>query len=635
MKPAANQIHFGLLLVWIALGLGLRFANLAAKPLWTDEFSTIVFSLGNSFLTVPLDQVISADILLAPLKPTASAGLPQVTERLFQESNHPPLYFLLSHLWLKLFSTVDGLVSAWSLRSLSAAIGAVTIPLSYGLGWLGFRSRIAAQISAALMAVSPFGIYLAQEGRHYTLAVVWIMLSLCCLVASAHRLRDRMPIPIPLCLAWIGVNGLGIATHYFVALALGAEAMVLLCLGLVQSWREGGIWHPSAHWQRIWLVAAGTAAAGLVWLPLLQDIQGSELTRWIYSTERSGLAWLEPIGQAIAGWTTLLYLLPIQAEPQWVSLLSGGALLLLLLWTLPKLYRGLQVQLLNREARLGVLALSVFVGSAVLLFFGITYSFDADLTSAFRYNFVFFPGAIALMGAGLASSWTVALQIARSPADRVSPLLLSLLRVSSRKAVVAIWLLSLVGALTVLSDLGYQKTHRPDLVAASIQQAAQQNQANRAGQTDQADQSILIAIPHQTHGQTGRLMGIALALRQMPNPVEPKFLLIHGAQEQNSTFTTLRRSISLAQRPLDLWLINFQTLPQPPLTDLLEQQNCEAQAKPRSVDGYRYRLYRCARPKQQPKAQPPSGSDNGLSDLSESSGDTELVDQAPADWPQF
>ena len=608
MKAASSSRHFWLLLVWVTLGLGLRFANLAAKPLWTDELSTLVFSLGNSFLTVPLDQVISAAELLAPLKPAPavglSQGLAQVVTHLFQESNHPPLYFLLSHLWLKLFPTVNGLVSAWGLRSLAALIGVIAIPLSYGLGWLGFRSRLVAQISAALMAVSPFGIYLAQEGRHYTLPVVWILSSLCCLLVAARRLRDRAPLPMGLCLTWIGINGLGIATHYFFTLALIAEAVVLLCLGLVQSWRERGIWHPSAHWRRIWLVAAGTMATGLVWLPLLQDIQGSELTRWIYSANRSGLAWLDPIGQAIAGWITLLYLLPVQAESQVVALLSGGALVLLLIWTLPKLYRGLRVQLLNREGRLGVMALGVFVVTAVSLFFGITYLFDADLTAAFRYNFVFFPGAIALIAAGLASSWDVALQIARSPAESVSPVLLSLIRVSGRRAVIAIWLLSLVGALTVVTNLGYQKTHRPDLVAAAIQQASL------------PALPVLIAIPHQTHGQTGRLMGIALALLQMPgspadpladSTMQPQFLLAHESQDPQSVLGVLRRSLNQLSQPLDLWLINFQTVSERPLAALLGQQNCEAQSKSQSVDGYRYRHYRCARPSApQPQSLPRS-----------------------------
>lgn len=47
-----------LLLVWIAIATCLRLTNLDGKPPWTDEFSTLVFILGNSFQDVPLDRAI-------------------------------------------------------------------------------------------------------------------------------------------------------------------------------------------------------------------------------------------------------------------------------------------------------------------------------------------------------------------------------------------------------------------------------------------------------------------------------------------------------------------------------------------------------------------------------------------------
>ncbi|NRB07316.1 MAG: hypothetical protein HRU34_08710 [Richelia sp.] len=43
------------LIIWFVIGLGLRLINLTGKPPWTDEFSTLLFSLGNSFLNVPLN----------------------------------------------------------------------------------------------------------------------------------------------------------------------------------------------------------------------------------------------------------------------------------------------------------------------------------------------------------------------------------------------------------------------------------------------------------------------------------------------------------------------------------------------------------------------------------------------------
>lgn len=584
MKTDLNRrLHVGLILLWTLLGFGLRFINLDAKPLWTDEFSTIVFSLGNSFLTVPLDQLISAAQLLAPLQPGQS-GVRDVIASLFRESNHPPLYFILSHWWLKLWSLGSNeLISAWQARSLAALFGGLTVPLSYGLGWLSFRSRVIAQITAALMAVSPFGIYLAQEARHYTLPLIWILISLCFLMTAARSLRDRRILPLWFCLGWILVNGLGIATHYFFVLTLGAEAIVIANLGLVQSWRESGIWHPSLHWRRVWFVAAGTAASGLVWLPVLQSLPEGELTRWIYQGTRSGWAWLDPIGQAIAGWVTMLFLLPIQSSEQGVAAVSGMVLILLILWLVPKLFRGIRVQLTHRESRLGTWVLGAFVVSAIAIFFCVTYLFDANLLSAFRYNFVYFPGVIALIGAGLGSSWDVAIQIARSPLEQISPALLNLLRVSNRKVVILVWLLSLVGSITVLTNLSYQKTHRPDRVAADIERFS--------------EHPVLVAIPHRSHGQTGRLMGVALALQQdgfiTEEAPQPLFLLIRDTQNPRTPFLNLRRAMNDLPRPLDLWLLNFHELAEQPLQSLLQQNQCEAETRTQSVDGYRYRLYRC------------------------------------------
>jgi uncharacterized membrane protein len=577
--------HFLLLLLWTAVGLALRFTNLTAKPLWTDEFSTIVFSLGNSFLTVPLDQIITLKQLLQPLQPNPEAGVGAVIEHLLDESNHPPLYFVLSYFWLKLFPlNSDGLVTAWTVRSLPALLGTASIPAAFGLGWAAFRSRLVGQIAAALMAVSPFGLYLAQEARHYTLPILWVIASLCCLVTAARTLRDRVFLPLWICIVWIIVNGLGLATHYFFTFTLLSEILVIVSLGLVQSWRERGIWYPSAHWTRIWAVAAGTIMSGLVWWPALQNLQEGDLIRWIYRGDRTQLAYLEPIGQAVAGWITMLYLLPVQVKSQWIVAASGIALVLLMIWTVPKLYRGLKVQYLERESRLGVLVLGGFVGGAVLLFFGVTYFFNADLTSTFRYNFVYFPAVMVLAGAGLASSWNVAIKIAQAPAVEVPEALLNLIRTSSRKTVVLIWLISLLGGWMVVSNCGYQKNHRPDVVAEAIRQGSQE--------------TVLVAIAHQTHGQIGRLMGIAWDLQQSAQALptlNPYFLLANTAQNAQSVIPVLRQALSQFPRPLDLWLINFQDVPEQSRNLLLEQQNCVAGIKTQSVDGYRYRLYRCGK----------------------------------------
>ena len=47
--------------VWFAIALAIRLMNLASKPPWGDEISTILFSMGNSSRLIPLNEVISID----------------------------------------------------------------------------------------------------------------------------------------------------------------------------------------------------------------------------------------------------------------------------------------------------------------------------------------------------------------------------------------------------------------------------------------------------------------------------------------------------------------------------------------------------------------------------------------------
>ncbi len=110
LKPLITHrwLHLLLLLFWILLGGVLRFTKLASKPLWSDEFATLVFSLGHSFLTIPLNQVISFETLLEPLKISTAGSVGDVINHLMTESTHPPIYFVLTHWWLQLFPTADG-----------------------------------------------------------------------------------------------------------------------------------------------------------------------------------------------------------------------------------------------------------------------------------------------------------------------------------------------------------------------------------------------------------------------------------------------------------------------------------------------------------------------------------------------
>lgn len=547
-----------LLLVWVAIAIGLRLTRLASKPPWTDEFSTLVFSLGNSFLGVPLDQAIALDVLLQPLQPSPANGVTQVVHNLVTESNHPPLYFMLAHWWMQLWSPNSvGLVSVWAARAFPALLGAAAVPAIYQLGWLAFRSRLVSHLSAAMMAVSPYGIFLAQEARHYTLAILWVIASFACLVSAIRHIQNQKRLPNWLVIAWIGANFLGISTHYFFALTLGAEAIVLLIL----CWRQIRNASFSAYvWWQIGVVAIGTFMSGLVWLPVfLQNNYGSDLTDWIQSGDRGLIEWLSPIFQAIAAWITMLSLLPVEASELPVVIAAGAVMIVFFLWALPQLTYGFKVQLKQPATRLITLVFAGIIASAIALFFFFTYALGIDLTRGARYNFVYFPAVMVLVGASLAVCWREA-----SGGKRAK------INIKGKNAVAVIWLMGLLSAITVVCNLGYQKYYRPDLLVEMIQNTSQA--------------PILIATTHKTHVQIGEMMGIGREFK-LTTQTSPQFLLARQVT-LNAATKTLQQMLKTLPRPLDLWLVNFQA----PV--VVDRCIADPQSLP-PVDGYIYQRYQC------------------------------------------
>jgi uncharacterized membrane protein len=630
-------LHSLLLLVWLIIGIGLRLTNLTAKPPWTDEFSTLVFSLGNSFLPIPLDQVISVDVLLQPLQPQPNTQIKDVWTHLLNESNHPPLYFVLSHWWMQLFPTQEGIVSLWGGRSLAAIFGAASIPAIYGLSWLAFRSLTVSHLAAALMATSPYGIFLAQEARHYTLALLWVIATLAHLVIACRHIQNRTQLPLWLTLSWIGINALGIATHYFFTLTLCIEAFVLIALG----WRgrrrdEGveeqrsrgnkgdkgdkgsqcglGVSRPSpqvgkpAHrggstdsslksgnppmrlsspsgatgvdkgdrgiylvfptsppWFRIYAITVGTTVAGLVWIPVfLHNTYGGELTDWIQGS-RVGIAWISPIFQALAAWITMISLLPVEAPQLGVVLASGLVMLIFFIWVTPIVVFGLKVRINQPQTRLATQVFGSFVACAIALFFFFTYFLNIDLTRGARYNFVYFPAVIVLLGASLAVCW----QTPKGEKVRWG--------VTGKKAVMIVLVMGYLSAITVVYNLGYQKYYRADLFVKLIHRTSHV--------------PVLISTTQRTHVQIGEMMGVAREFKiEHFHSSSPLFLLAHQDKNPITSTIALQKTLKTLPRPFDLWLVNFYA------SKPEELKNCVADTQPMpAINGYEYKLYHCKR----------------------------------------
>ncbi len=560
-----SWLHPLLNLMWLIIGISLRLTNLTAKPPWTDEFATLVFSLGNTFLSVPLDQAIAPDILLQPLQPNPAASIGDVVHNLATQDNHPPLYFVLAYLWMKLFSSDGGLVSLFAARSLPAIIGAASIPCFYVLGKVAFRSKLVGHLTAAMIAVSPYGVFLAQEARHYTLAMLWVIGSLTCLVIATRHIQNRTHLPIWVAVLWVGINALGIATHFFFSLTLCTEAIVLIFLAWLQlqtSSKFSLLFSPP--WRRIYAVAIGTCVAGLIWIPiLLENKNRGILTEWIRGS-RVGLDWLSPIFQALGTLIAMISLLPVESSQLLVVIPSGVVMLTFFIWAVPILLRGIKIQLQHPENRIMIQVFAGVVISAIALFFIFTYFLGIDLTRGARYNFVYFPAIVVLLGASLAVCW--------NPAKEIKSI--GKWGINGKKAVMLIWLMGFFSAVTVICNLGYQKYYRPDLFVQLIQQTS--------------PVPVLIAATHRTYVHTGEMMGVAREIKLANSLQKPLFLLAHQDKEPNTSTIALENTLKTLPRPFDLWLVNFHA----PVAEAVKTCVPDTQSMP-SIDGYEYKLYHC------------------------------------------
>jgi hypothetical protein len=142
-----------LVLIITLLGAGLRLYQIGAKGLWLDE----AFSVWLGWQPLPdmLSWIIRID-------------------------QHPPLYYFLLHFWMRFGD------SAATVRTLSALIGALTIPMIYLLGRRLLGQNVAL-LAALILAISPFHIRFGQETRMYTLLTLNASLAM---LALAHLLTD-------------------------------------------------------------------------------------------------------------------------------------------------------------------------------------------------------------------------------------------------------------------------------------------------------------------------------------------------------------------------------------------------------------------------------------------------------------
>ncbi|MGI8512232.1 MAG: glycosyltransferase family 39 protein, partial [Solirubrobacteraceae bacterium] len=128
----------------------------------------------------------------------------------------PPLYYLLAWAWSAVLGTGEA-----ALRSLSALLGIATVAMAWLLGRRLAGDR-AGGLAALLTATCPLLVWFSQEARAYALlAFLGALSALLALRAREEPTARRLA-------AWAVVGALTLATHYFAAFLIAAEAVWLL-----------------------------------------------------------------------------------------------------------------------------------------------------------------------------------------------------------------------------------------------------------------------------------------------------------------------------------------------------------------------------------------------------------------------
>jgi mannosyltransferase len=210
-----------------AIGAVLRFIGLGRQSFWIDEIITV------ELVSKPLVDMLRA--------------IPEA-------ESTPPLYYALAWLW----SRAAGVDEA-GLRSLSALVGTLTIPVCYAAAraLVSYRAGV---IVAALSAVSPLLVWYSQEARAYSLFVLLGALSF---LFFSRALAEPSSRRLGL---WAAASSLVMLTHYFGVFLVAGEALILL-------YRHRG--------RTTWLATGAIVTVGVAVLPLAAYQAVYASSRWI------------------------------------------------------------------------------------------------------------------------------------------------------------------------------------------------------------------------------------------------------------------------------------------------------------------------------------------------------------------
>ncbi|MGB3616444.1 MAG: hypothetical protein WBA10_21815 [Elainellaceae cyanobacterium] len=543
-------------------GVGLRLWHLGDKPLWLDEVIAALFSLGRALEDVPLNQVIPLDQLNGLFTYNAGLSCQQIAQTVATQSVHPPLFFCLMYRWMGwLLPHVDNWV--WALRALPALVGSVMIPLGYWLGRLALSPQVGLA-TAALVALSPFAVYLSQEARHYTLPMALIALALALLLQLQHAMQ-RSQAPTPpwatrrLLGAWVGVNVIGLYVHYFFLLTVIAQAIAF------------GLWlwmsQQRQYWRDLAISILVIVVSYLPWLPTMMGHLSRPETDWLTPYNPDWRDRLAPLYQLPSGWILSVVALPIEAQPAAIAVPAGLAMLAVGLGLGWYIIRGLLRLRHSPTIRL----IATVVALVLLQFLGIVYVLDKDITAIPRYNFVYYPGLVLLIAAGLTTPPrpTKPSQGRRTPA---LPLAIALIA-------------GAISSILVVQGVVFQKGYYPTRVAQDM--------------AFDADMPILVAVSYQSLQEVALGLSFARELEQQDTGAAAIAFIYRekGYGPVWRQFPTLSPDLPF---PLNLWVIASPGMKTKDYPDRLRLRNqtgdrsrCTIVPERFNRIGFPYQLFRC------------------------------------------
>ncbi|MUG96411.1 hypothetical protein F7734_30320 [Scytonema sp. UIC 10036] len=569
-------LHYLCLIAVIFLGALLRFWHLDLKPLWMDEVISAIFSLGKNYNDFTLDRVFLLQNLQEMFTFQSGESCFQITKTVATESTHPPLFFCGMYTWLSWLAPLgEGWVT--QLRSPSAIFGVGAIIAMYYVNRIAFFP-FAGLVAAALMAVSPFAVYLSQEARHYTFPMFLITLALLLLIQIQQNIEERQTVRFVLWTGWAIVNAIGLYVHYFFALAFVAQIVALL---LFVYWRRRKILNQRQTWLAILLYSCGVVMSFLPWLAMVLYHFGRSETDWVEPPKN-----IAPLLQTLLNWVLMLIALPVENQPLPILLISGLLMLSFTFWISCQLFKGFKQLWSTPSTRSSTFVLLTFTGCVLLEFFAIAYFLGKDITNVPRYSFVYYPGLCALIAASL------------SQKEKYET------RTRNKKNYIALsppficFLVGIICSCFVVSNFVFQKPFQPEQVAKNMNQ--------------DPSTSLMVVMAYRNYQDIALGLSFALALEPLrerntekmtppqcsiPNVQCPKsyFAFFKQSPDLSSVWQKLSQLPPLEVDKLNLWIISpgRRRVDYQHNLAVSPQISCIIDSKEHYRIGVPYQLYRC------------------------------------------